>query len=451
MNMMNIMDSPDFVKPTHYTTEFTDVFGIPLVSCKQKITFTHNGDRTVHRWSPYIQGFSASFVNKTLSKYKISTNHVVLDPFVGSGTVVISSKMRGIDSIGVDLNPLLIFMAEVKTRWDIDLKDVEYELNRLNWDQPPRISPPEFLLTNKQFRAPVLTNLLILKQSLHEVESPHVRDLFRLAFSSILTDCSNLKRSPCLGYDKKKKVPDNAPFGYFRQKVSEMVEDLHKVQNRDWGAVHLINADARVVDYTQNEIPVLRNHTGIDIAITSPPYVNGLDYVMNYKIEMAWLDFATSQKDLRRLKEAMVVCDNVSRESIRVFSRQKNVYTDVWLDDIVDRIAEKMIERETYRRKDMHLIVKKYFNDLYPVFKNVYNGLNEGGRFVIVIGDSLMADVYIPADLLIARMGMSIGFNIEEIQVARKRRSGQRRDFELRESVVVLRKGEARRGQMMVG
>ncbi len=47
-------------------------------------------------------------------------------------------------------------------------------------------------------------------------------------------------------------------------------------------------------------------------------------------------------------------------------------------------------------------------------------------------------------------MGKGIGFNIEEIQVARKRRSGQRRDFELRESVVVLRKGEARRGQMMV-
>lgn len=92
MNTIDMMDSPDFVKSTHHTSEFTDVFGIPLVLCKQKITFTHNGDRTVHRWSPYIQGFSASFVNKTLSKYKISTNHVVLDPFVGSGTVVTCSQ-----------------------------------------------------------------------------------------------------------------------------------------------------------------------------------------------------------------------------------------------------------------------------------------------------------------------------------------------------------------------
>ncbi|MEA1944338.1 MAG: hypothetical protein U9N07_03230, partial [Euryarchaeota archaeon] len=62
MNIVNMVDSPDFVKPAYYTREFADEFGIPLVSRKQRITFTHNGDRTIHRWSPYIQGFSASGV-----------------------------------------------------------------------------------------------------------------------------------------------------------------------------------------------------------------------------------------------------------------------------------------------------------------------------------------------------------------------------------------------------
>ena len=60
-------------------------------------------------------------------------------------------------------------------------------------------------------------------------------------------------------------------------------------------------------------------HINYDFVVTSPPYMNGLDYVMNYKIEMGWLGFAENHKELKKIKDAMVVCDNVSKGLVRVW------------------------------------------------------------------------------------------------------------------------------------
>ena len=54
----------------------------------------------------------------------------VLDPFCGSGTVLVESKLRGLNSFGIDINPLAILLAKVKTT-SLDPKKLERELNRL--------------------------------------------------------------------------------------------------------------------------------------------------------------------------------------------------------------------------------------------------------------------------------------------------------------------------------
>ncbi|EQD73736.1 hypothetical protein B1B_03062, partial [mine drainage metagenome] len=93
-----------------------------------------------------------------------------------------------------------------------------------------------------------------------------------------------------------------------------------------------------------------------------------------------------------------------------------------------------------YRRGDMAGVVTKYFDDLSLVLARVYDALRPGSRFVVVNGDSFIAGTYVPGDLLFARLAHRLGFQVERFQVARVRRSGQRRSFRLRESVLTLRK-----------
>jgi hypothetical protein len=173
--------------------------------------------------------------------------------------------------------------------------------------------------------------------------------------------------------------------------------------------------------------------------VTSPPYVNGMDYVMNYKLDLAWLGYAHSYTDLIALRRAMVACDNLPRGEADAYLTVDDA-PDPWLPAILAQIRSNVARKATYRRNDVHGIVKRYFADLVPVLQRVYNALAPDGRFVLVVGDSLLAGAYVPGDLILARIGASVGFSIDSVEIARARRSGQRRSFVLRESIVTLRK-----------
>jgi len=299
-------------------------------------------------------------------------------------------------------------------------------------------SEPRFLKSERHFSSQVLTNLKRIKGGIDSFvprteEQTRIKKLLNVAFASILIDSSMLKRTPCLGYWRAKTVDDNAPFVLFNKKVLEMAEDLKLLQS-EYGE----NLSVRSEVVCANSM-TYKYEDKYDLVITSPPYMNGLDYVMNYKIEMAWLGFITSHKEAKAIKDDMVVCDNVSKGLVKEFSKSR-YYSNRWLDEIIESISRNIQTRQAYRRLDMPFIVRKYFDDMNKVIDKVSKALNPEGRFILVVGDSLIADTYVPTDLILAKMGTEHGLDIESIELARNRRSGQVRDYRLRETVVTLRK-----------
>jgi DNA modification methylase len=419
--------------------KYLSELGINIVDNCQPIQFLPNTNEPVHRWSPYVQGFSAKFVQRILDRYRGEyESPFVLDPFAGSGTVIVQAKFNGFESYGVELNPLLHFVAETKINSWLTNPDDLLNITR-NLSKKCLFEAPDFLKSDKQFNLQVLHNLEKIKSGIDSfepvsVQDRHIKDLMLLAFAAILIDCSNLKRTPCLGYSKTKVVEDNAPFDLFAKKVEEIAKDLWLLQNR---YKRFIRTQAKMM--LANSMSYTHT-TNYDLAITSPPYMNGLDYVINYKIEMGWLGFAQNHRELKKVKDEMVVCDNVSKGLVRDFASRDCRYTNDWIEGIKADIAENITRRGTYRRVDMPEIVHKYFDDMYRVMQKVTLALNSGGRFILVVGDSLIADVYLPTDLILARMGKEMGYAIERIEKARDRRSGQIRTYKLRETIITLRK-----------
>jgi len=418
---------------------YIEELGITIPENIQPIQFTPNINEHIHRWAPYVQGFSASFVQSILDRYKKEYPcPVVLDPFAGCGTVLVQAKLNGYISFGTELNPFLQFIANTKLNcWDISpnsLLKVYNDLPRNNCS-----SAPSFLKSSSHFNKGVLRNLETIKGGIESIEEKNerqreVKDLIKLAFSSILIDCSNMKRTPCLGYYKNKKIYDTAPYILLDKKIRDIADDLRLIQSQ---YKDFINTESEVILANAMDF----KHTNdFDLIITSPPYMNGLDYVMNYKIEMGWLGFAENHKGLKKIKDEMVVCDNVSKGLIKDFCKSGSTYTNEWIEKIKAAIGRNIEKRGHYRRTDMPYIVHKYFDDLYKVMKKVISSLNSGGRFILVVGDSLIADVYVPTDLLIAKIGSDLGLEIEKIEKARERRSGQIRSYKLRESIIILLK-----------
>ncbi len=274
---------------------------------------------------------------------------------------------------------MLKFIAETKLNsWDVSPKELLIVFNKL--DLSKSANAPRFLKSDKQFSKEVLINLELLKggiDSLSPSTNQKIVDLLNLAFSSILVDVSKLKRSPCLGYSKSKRVDSHAPFVLMNQKVQQIIEDLKTIQNEYYD---FISTKSEVVLANSMEY---EHSNKFDLVITSPPYMNGLDYVMNYKIEMGWLNFANNQRELKKVKDEMVVCDNVSKGLIRDFHP---IYTNDWIEDIKRNIQKNILRRGKYRRQDMPYIVHKYFDDMYRVFKMVVPKIKKNGRFILVVG-----------------------------------------------------------------
>ena len=69
--------------------------------------FMANRETPVHRWVPWIAGFSRQFVQDALARHlPASGAGVVLDPFAGVGTTLIEADLAGHDAVGFEINPL---------------------------------------------------------------------------------------------------------------------------------------------------------------------------------------------------------------------------------------------------------------------------------------------------------------------------------------------------------
>jgi SAM-dependent methyltransferase len=425
-------EQADFVDPEEFDERFERESGVEVGHVAGPITFRSNETAPVHRWWPYVQGYSAEFVRTVLDASDAPRGATVLDPFAGSGTTLVEARRAGARAWGTELLAPAALAARVKTTFELDGDRLAAAARRtVEAARRRRAGPLPFLReTRRQFDGERLGELTRLRDALPPAGTPTANAL-RLAFGKVLIPSSRLHRSPCLGYDRRYRPIDGTVYDLFLSAVTTMRDDLAELgrERSTWGPPTEVRAeDARGARWPA---------ASVDLAVTSPPYVNGMDYVMNYKVDLAWLGYVRSYRDLAAIRRAEVACDNLPRSETAAY-RALDALPDPWLAEILGRIRTNVDRKGSYRRDDVHAVVHRYFADLVPVLRRVHEALRPGGRFVLVVGDSLLAGTYVPGDLILARIGASLGYRIESVNVARPRRSGQRRSFRLRESVVTL-------------
>lgn len=377
-------------------------------------TFTPNFVEPIHRWYPYIEGYSSKLVGDELDALSLDKGAKVYDPFGGTGTTPLASCMRGYEGLYSETNPFMRFVVETKTnciRRIINDQESASQLCALVDELKSKISTTQVNKVNtndavfaKYFDEEPFQAILNIKEAIRTLSNDDISDIAKLALSAILVPTSRMIRRGDLRFAKehelKKKRRDVNKV--FFEKLEDMVFDIHQFGNQIIEPSRCLSPDARDIDLVND----------IDCIITSPPYLNGTNYIRNTKLELFLNGFATEGHGLSKLHSKGIVAgiNNVSK------STQVNKYPE-----IVKEYYEALLPVAYDKR--IPTMVTSYFADMDKVFSKMSRALKRHGMLIMDIGDSQFAGIHIPTHDLLVRIAQQHGFSLVEEEILRTRRS----------------------------
>ena len=98
---------------------FDDETNVP--SDERSGSFVDNMQLPIHRWFRYSAGFSALWVRELLHSEMRAGTVRVLDPFAGSGTVILEAEQTGAEGLGIESHPFVARIARAKLAWREDV------------------------------------------------------------------------------------------------------------------------------------------------------------------------------------------------------------------------------------------------------------------------------------------------------------------------------------------
>ena len=220
---------------------------------------------------------------------------LVLDPFCGSGTVLVEARRAGRRAVGIDANPLAIELTWLKTRGAthreaLALIEVAGSLRakaderRLRRAGATRSYGAEDVAL---FDPHVLLELDSLQRGLRELESGFVRRALFLVLSAILVKVSRRPGDTSEGRGPRRLAAGFTSALFFdkTRELAQRLEDFRRPCPEDAPSVQVEVGDARALP---------RSLAGVDLVVTSPPYPGTYDYLSHHALRLRWLGLDTT-------------------------------------------------------------------------------------------------------------------------------------------------------------
>lgn len=384
-------------------------------------TFRDSGRAPLHSWFPYLEGYAPRFVEGVHTEYLPNAKRII-DPFAGSGTTPIVLGQLGVECTYSEANPAMAFIIQSKLK-----------ILSLNINERKRLSDRILILANNiisQIESSPTDDSLLASYSSTFGKSIFFDDLtfnnilrlrtfndscvngdemlgmcLTLATMASLIPSSRLKRAGDLRFRTPKELLKGMPC------IIKSIKERLVAQAADINTAIELQAETNFACATAGDLHnvIGENWDGV---ITSPPYLNGTNYIRNARLELWYSRLISTQSDLRKLRDGVITSG----------INDVNVHTD-WrpVTDGVKRVVVELEEKAYDQR--ISKMVGGYFRDMRNALASLTSCLNSGGRLCIDIGDSIYAGVHVPTDDLLVEVAESIGLQTLERIHLRKRTS----------------------------
>jgi DNA modification methylase len=425
-------------------------------------TFQDSLRAPVHRWFTYPAGFSFKAVEEAFRLYHIEPGMTVYDPFAGTGTTNIVAKQQGIHSFGVEAHPFVQFVARTKLFWEFDFSTLLREINALIAQiqcavetQPVAEMPVETLfpeLVCKCYSRVKLAYLYVCREAIAALPPTPFRDFAKLGLTNLLRTVADVATGwPYIAPQKAKNAAkQNAAVhiaSLLRDQLYQMLGDLQSIARTTTpcGTALLLAGDSR---QRQEEIVTAT----VDLAFTSPPYLNNYDYADRTRLETYFWGEAKTWGDITQKVRTRLIMSATTQINRSSYDETRLLSADFChtVPHIAAELTPKINELSRLRltkggKKSYDILVAGYFNDMLRVVGETFRVLKPGGSFLVILGDSAPYGVYIPTDIYLGEIGKAVGFAdyaIEELRTrgGKWKDNPQRHDVALKECILTLHK-----------
>ena len=318
----------------------------------------------------------------------------VLDPMCGSGTVPRAAVEAGLRCVGVDMDPLAVTMSRVWTtcldasRIHDDAADLVDRAEALPADDVERSWDPEtrefisYWFARKQEDA-----LARLTTVLARHDSP-TKEALQVALSRIIVSkemMASLARDT--SHSRPHKVAEVNDFDVhvgFRRSARMVARRL--LPERILGEADIRLGDARTLDGIADD--------RFDLILTSPPYLNAIDYIRGHRLALVWMGHAMAS--LRETRGSSVGAERILPKSATT-----------------PRISPYLTQSEGSTISSRHKgWIRRYAVDMKAVLEQARRAVKPTGRVVLVLGNSFIRGTKVDNAGLIEVLAIGSGFRV---------------------------------------
>ena len=333
----------------------------------------------------------------------------ILDPFCGSGTVLLEANLRGHDAVGLDINPLARLISRVKVT-PIDPQFLQEQLSvLLSIARRSRSKPQPHSVLDSWLSPPARAGLHRVAMAIAALEDPSARAFFLVTMTSTVRRLSAADpaiaplvrlredRAEYAGVRYRKalqhcrSIATSSVYSAFLEAAKANIRRMSELyaSQRDLGSTRFSQPGT---DAASTDLP----SSSIDAIITSPPYCGAQKYVRSMKLEL--LLSGCPESDLR-------VIDRQTLGTEATPTRPTPIADLLTGDDYVDDLLKRIYSANPIRAR-MASDYSRYLSTFADECRRV---LRPGGHLLVTLGRSTLAGTLFPTDRILHRVGRATG------------------------------------------
>lgn len=406
-------------------------------------TAKDNMNSAIHNWYKFTAGFSYRFVDVLVNEMNQKPT-CIYEPFAGCGTTLVEAQKLGIRSVGNESQQLMCDIINAKLNWDIDQVEcaqiVENVIVQLESNHSYLASEFHPLLCTL-YDPKSLKELYLIRNYIKTVSDIKYRQFLNLALSQVLHKSAIYPIAvPYIVRTKKLANPGHVKERFIAT-VNTMLHDIDVLPHKHRYA-EVFNMDSRKLNKNiQND--------SCDLCITSPPYLNNLDYGEVSKVHTHFFEITSDWHDItEKVRRALVTGATThykdSDFDLQVFEQSDFAKKNIKLMKELKSKYEQLCSYSSTRKgkKSFHILMMHYFEDMYKVLLEMRRVLKPNGKAFLILGDSAPYGVYIPTTQYLGEIALSVGFKEYKISKIRSRGTKwavkTRHNIELSENILEL-------------